>query len=41
MIVNLQNLTKIKLGLKEDAYSGEISIIIAEAKCKILKCINL
>lgn len=37
MIVVLQDLTKIKYGLKEDPYSGEVSGNILKAKCKILK----
>ena len=41
MIVVLQDLTKIKYGLKEDPYSGEVSGNIVKAKCKILKRIGL
>ena len=41
MIVVLQDLTKIKYGLKEDPYSGEVSGNIVKAKCRILKHIDL
>ena len=40
MIVVLQDLTKVKFGLKEDSYSGEISGDIAKAKGKVLKKIK-
>jgi hypothetical protein len=40
MIVVLQDLTKVKFGLKEDSYSGEISGDIAKAKDKVLKKIK-
>lgn len=41
MIVVLQDLTRIKYGLKEDPYSGEVSGDVTKAKCKILKRIDL
>lgn len=40
MIVVLQDLTKVKFGLKEDSCSGEISGDIAKAKDKVLKKIK-
>ena len=40
MIVVLQDLTKVKFGLKEDLCSGEISGDIAKAKDKVLKKIK-
>ena len=41
MIVVLQDLTRIKYGLKEDPHSGEVSGDVTKAKCKILKRIGL
>ena len=40
MIVVLQDLTKVKFGLKEDSCSGEVSGDIAKAKDKVLKKIK-